>query len=109
MTDAHVFVFPSLAEGSARVVFEALATACYVITTPNSGSIVEDGIHGALIPPGDVESIGGAIRRAAGDVARVAEIGRSNQLLIHSSYRQADYGTALVALYDSLTESRSAA
>jgi glycosyltransferase involved in cell wall biosynthesis len=111
MADADVFVFPTLAEGSARVVFEALAAGCYVITTPNAGSIVEDGTHGQLIPPGDAESVVGAIRRAAEDRARLTEIGRSNEQLVRSSYRQEDYGRALVALYDSLllTESRSAA
>ena len=51
MTRADVFVFPSLAEGSARVVFDALACGCYVITTPNSGSIVEQGTHGGSLCP----------------------------------------------------------
>ena len=52
MLEVPVFVFPSYAEGSARAVYEALACGCYVIATPNSGSIVEDGIHGALVRPG---------------------------------------------------------
>jgi glycosyltransferase involved in cell wall biosynthesis len=51
MAAADVFVFPTLAEGSARVLFEALAAGCYVVTTPNGGSIVADGEHGRLIAP----------------------------------------------------------
>ena len=47
MSRAEVFVFPSLAEGSARVVAMAMAAGCYVITTPNSGSVVRDGAMGA--------------------------------------------------------------
>ena len=102
MADAEIFVFPTLAEGSARVVFEALAAGCYVVTTPNAGSIVEDGVHGALVPPGDVEAIATALRRAADDRRHVGEVGRTNELLVRSRYRQEDYGAALVALYDSL-------
>ena len=64
MTRADVFVFPSLAEGSARVVFYALACGCYVITTPNSGSIVEQGTHGAIVPPGDSSALAAAIEYA---------------------------------------------
>ena len=64
LRSADCFVFPSLAEGSARVIFEALACGCYVITTANSGSIVEDRIHGRLIPAGDPEALVTAVREA---------------------------------------------
>lgn len=102
MAAAEVFIFPSLAEGSARIVFEALACGCYVITTPNSGSIVEDGIHGALVPPGDVDALEVAIRQAIANRDRVAQIGQHNAQLIRSQYRQNDYGDALFQLYDKL-------
>ena len=44
-----VFVFPSLLEGSAKSVYEALACGLAVVTTPNSGSVVRDGIDGIII------------------------------------------------------------
>lgn len=106
MADADVFVFPSLAEGSARVVFEALASGCYVITTPNAGSIVEDGVHGGLIPPGDPAEIATAIRTAAADRGRVLEIGRANSALVRADYRQHHYGDGLITLYDALLDAR---
>jgi glycosyltransferase involved in cell wall biosynthesis len=102
MCEAEVFLFPSLAEGSARAVFEALACGCYVITTPNAGSIVQDGVHGALLPNGDVEAIREAIRKVAHDRSAAAEIGRRNRELVFSSYRQSGYGDGLAALYDRL-------
>ena len=43
-----------LAEGSARVGFESLASGCFVITTPFSGTIVKDKINGFLIDAGNV-------------------------------------------------------
>ena len=102
MAAADVFVFPTLAEGSARVVFEALAAGCYVITTPNGGSIVVDGEHGRLIAPGSVQDIVQALRGAAGDRQRVARIGARNAALVRERYRQADYGARLFDLYDRL-------
>lgn len=54
---ATVFVLPSLAEGSALVTYEALASGLPVITTPNSGSVVRDGKEGFLVPIRDVEAL----------------------------------------------------
>lgn len=47
---ADVFVFPSLEEGMALVTLEALASGLPIITTFNSGSVVEDGIEGFIVP-----------------------------------------------------------
>jgi glycosyltransferase involved in cell wall biosynthesis len=109
MSSAPVFVFPSYAEGSARAVFEALACGCYVITTPQSGTIVEDGVHGALVAPDDVAGLSAAIAAAAEDRARVAETGQRNAALIAARYRQSDYGDALAALYAALAEAGGSA
>jgi glycosyltransferase involved in cell wall biosynthesis len=100
----EVLVFPSLAEGSARVVFEAMACGCHVITTPNAGSVVEEGVHGRLVAPDDPEALREAIRSVAADRARVAAVGSSNAELVRRSYTQAHYGQALAALYGRLTE-----
>ncbi|MCL4266205.1 MAG: glycosyltransferase family 4 protein [Anaerolineae bacterium] len=54
---ADVFVFPSLAEGSALVTYEALACSLPVITTFNAGSVVQDGIEGFIIPTQDAQAI----------------------------------------------------
>jgi len=43
------FVFPTLSEGSARVVSMALAAGCCVLTTPNAGSVITDGVNGFII------------------------------------------------------------
>ena len=64
---ADVFVFPSLAEGSARVIFEAMACGCAIITTPNAGSVVRDGENGLLIPTSDGKALGIAIDRLIKD------------------------------------------
>jgi glycosyltransferase involved in cell wall biosynthesis len=102
MHRADVFVFPSLAEGSARVVPMAMALGCYVVTTPNSGSIVVSGQHGALVPAGHVSELADAISAAAADPVAVAEVGERNRRLILERYRQEDFGDAFAALYGRL-------
>lgn len=106
MAASPVFVFPSYAEGSARVVFEALACGCYVITTPNSGSIVENGVHGTLIPPGEPQSLAAAIVDADRDRAGTAQIGARNGEVVAQRFRQVDYGDAMAALYRKLAAQR---
>jgi glycosyltransferase involved in cell wall biosynthesis len=55
--EADVFVYPSLLEGSALAIYEALACGLPVITTPNSGSVVRDGREGFVVPIRDVEGL----------------------------------------------------
>ena len=106
MLRCPVFLFPSYAEGSARVIFEAMACGCYIITTPNAGSIVEDGVHGALVEPWDVDGFRRAISDAANDPRRVEQVGRRNARLVHEHFRQRDYGDALDRLYAEVLPAR---
>jgi glycosyltransferase involved in cell wall biosynthesis len=102
MTKADMFLFPSLAEGSARVVFEALACGCYVVTTANSGSIVEQGVNGSIVPPADSLETARAIEDAYRNRERTRAIGLANAELIKARYRQSNYGDQLEALYRNL-------
>jgi glycosyltransferase involved in cell wall biosynthesis len=106
MTQHSIFVFPSLCEGSARVVFEAMACGCYVITTPNAGSIVQDGVHGRLVFPGDSLALNAAVDWAVANRSCVAEIGWRNAQLIRKDYRQSAYGEKVMALYNQLLNPR---
>lgn len=58
---ADIVALPTLAEGSAGVTYEALASGIPVITTFASGSCVEDGTSGIIIPIGDPEALADAI------------------------------------------------
>lgn len=109
MCASEIFVFPSLAEGSAKVVFEAMAAGCFVITTPNSGSIVRDGVHGFLVPPGDAGALANAVRRAAANREMVAKIGMQNAKAVASEYSQVQYGRKVLALFDGLLEQAKSA
>jgi glycosyltransferase involved in cell wall biosynthesis len=64
---ADLFVLPSLAEGSAEVTYEALACGLPVVTTPESGSVVRDGIEGRVVGSRDAEALTSAIANIVED------------------------------------------
>lgn len=53
--EAHLFVLPSLEEGSALVTYQAMACGLAIVTTPNAGAVARDGIDGFIIPSRNVE------------------------------------------------------
>jgi starch synthase len=62
-----VLVLPSLIEGFALVILEAMAQGVPVITTPNSGAatVIENGIDGYIVPIRDSEAIADRVMRLA--------------------------------------------
>lgn len=74
---ASVFVLPSLEEGSALVTYEAMASGLPCIVTPESGSVVRDGLEGIMVPAGDPAALGQAIGALQADPALRATMGRS--------------------------------
>jgi glycosyltransferase involved in cell wall biosynthesis len=74
---ADIFVLPSLHEGSALVIYEALASGLPVITTPNAGSVVRDGLDGFLVPIRNVDALCEKITLLYRDSALRVEMGRN--------------------------------
>jgi glycosyltransferase involved in cell wall biosynthesis len=64
---ADVFLLPSICEGSATVCYEALAAGLPVITTPNAGSVVRDGLEGFIVPIRDADAIAERLESLARD------------------------------------------
>jgi glycosyltransferase involved in cell wall biosynthesis len=54
---ADLFVLPTLAEGSATAHIEALACGIPVVTTPNCGTLIQDGAEGFLVPIRDASAL----------------------------------------------------
>ncbi|HYW44999.1 MAG TPA: glycosyltransferase family 4 protein [Bryobacteraceae bacterium] len=64
---ADVFVLPSICEGSATVCYEALAAGLPVVTTPNAGSVVRDGVDGFIVPIRDPRALAQRLELLAAD------------------------------------------
>ena len=69
LAKADVFAFPTLAEGLASVVLEALAAGLPVVTTKASGARFKDGEAGFIIPERDPEKLASALARIVQDRA----------------------------------------
>ena len=99
MSESDVFVFPSLVEGSARVVFEAMAAGCAIITTPNAGSININDETGLLIMPGDSKAISNAMMYFINNPQMCYSMGKKASKLVKEKYTQKNYGDALERFY----------
>jgi glycosyltransferase involved in cell wall biosynthesis len=62
---ADVFLLPSLCEGSATVTYEAMFHGLPVLCTPQTGSMVRDGLDGFIVPPRDGTAIAAQLARLA--------------------------------------------
>ena len=64
---ADMFCMPSLAEGSATSIFEAMANGLPIVTTNSAGSVVSDGVEGLIVPERDAMALADAIERITAD------------------------------------------
>ena len=64
---ADVFLFPSLAEGAAGTVLEAMASGLPIIATRAAGVDFTDGESGIIVPPRDPDAIAAAVLRICED------------------------------------------
>lgn len=94
---ANVFCLPSLAEGSATSVYEALANGIPVVTTGASGSVVEDGLEGFVVAERDAPGLADAIESIVVDRALRQ---RMSQAALATAARYSDEacGAAFVAV-----------
>lgn len=99
MSESDVFLFPSRAEGSARVIFESMAAGCAVICTKNSGSIVKDDVNGKIIPINNKDILIEVINDVLENPIRYAQYGKVNKELIFKSYTQEKYGDGFESIY----------
>lgn len=64
---ADLFVLPTLADSFGLVHLEAMACGVPVITTPNCGSVVRDGIDGFIVPIRDASALADRIQQLVQD------------------------------------------
>ena len=69
--DADVFVLPTISDGFALTQLEAMAHGLPVVTTPNCGEVVRDGIDGFVVPARDADALAKALETLADDPERL--------------------------------------
>jgi len=81
LAESDIFVLPSKWEGLPLTIIEAMMSGLPVVATRVGGvpELVEDGVNGYLVPPGDVNAFADAIRKLACDVRLREIMGKAGQ------------------------------
>lgn len=102
---ADVFVLPSRYEGMPNALLEAMAAGLPCVATRVSGSedIIEDGISGMLVPPGEPEPLARALVRLLTQPEEARVLGRAGHERIARYYERGDLMRQLEHVYERLT------
>ena len=73
---ADLFVLPTISDGFAVTQVEAMSHGLPVVTTPNCGRVVTDGVDGRIVPAGDTDALATALGTLDADRAALAEMSR---------------------------------
>jgi glycosyltransferase involved in cell wall biosynthesis len=96
-----VFALPSVLEGFPQVLLEALAMARPVVASRIDGitELVEDGITGCLVPPGDADALASALRRLLADTGTAGRLAAAGRRLVEERFSVERMVEQVEALY----------
>lgn len=103
-----IFLLPSSCEGSAGSVMEAMASALPVVTTPNAGSLVEDGEQGFIRDCRDLDGLTACVDRLVADPVLRTRMGQAGRRRVEHCGIDA-YGQSLRTMLGAVLGWRSAA
>jgi glycosyltransferase involved in cell wall biosynthesis len=106
---SELLVSPSLYEGFGLPAAEAMACGMPVIATTAGAfpEIIEDGVSGLLVPPGDVAALAAAIRRLMADVQLREELGRAARKRIVDTFSWQQTTVRTLALYQEVISKKA--
>lgn len=101
---ANVFCLPSIEEGFAQVLLQAMASGLPVVTTDVAGGaeLVRAGENGRVIPVDDPDALAAALSDLTADPERAWEMGRRARHHIETSFRWSHYIDRAVTAYRQL-------
>ena len=98
---SNVFCLPSIEEGFAQVLLQAMASGLPVVTTDVAGGaeLVSSGENGLIVPVGDPDALAEALSDLTADTEHAWNIGRNARRRIETDFRWSHYVGRAVAAY----------
>jgi glycosyltransferase involved in cell wall biosynthesis len=102
--DLDLLAVSSINEGTPVSAIEAMAASRPVVATRVGGlvDLLDDGVTGRLVTPGDPDALSAAILDLLGDPARRARMGAEARQVAHERYRAERLVRDVAALYEEL-------
>jgi len=102
--DSSLFVFPSVTEGLAQVLLEAMACGLAVVATDKSGAndCLADGKEGRIVPAHDVDALAEAISWYYHHPEENEAMGKAARVRIEHQFTLDHYNRRVIGLYHAL-------
>jgi glycosyltransferase involved in cell wall biosynthesis len=101
MADGDIFVLPSRSEAFPNAVLEAMAAGIPIVASGVGGivELIDDGVGGLLVPPGDARVLADRLCRLMSDPALASRLGDAARAKAHTCYSFDRMVAAFESLY----------
>ena len=106
LAQSHIVCLPSAyGEGVPKVLIEAAACGCPIVTTdaPGCREIVQDGMNGFLVPLRDAAAVAAALKKLIESPELRRNMGMKGRELVERAFSLETVNTETLALYKELT------